>query len=128
MSEMKQGSGGVGYRPGETDNRPWGSWKVLETGPGFAVKRILVTPGGQLSLQRHQHRAEHWICVAGTARVTCDDKVFDMPAGQATYLPKSCVHRLENLTSEIVEIVEIQMGDILEETDIERLVDVYGRS
>ncbi len=128
MSAPAAAPTGVGYRIGESDTRPWGTWKVVETGPGFAVKRIRVIPGGRLSLQRHQHRAEHWIVVAGTAQVTCDAHVFALPAGEATFLPRGCVHRLENLTEADVEIIEVQMGAILEETDIERLEDVYGRS
>ncbi len=128
MSAATHETAPPGYRVGESDTRPWGTWKVLEVGPGFAVKRICVIPGGRLSLQRHQHRAEHWVVVAGTARVTCNDRVFDLPAGQATFLPLHAIHRLENLTDAPVEVIEVQMGAILDEGDIERLTDVYGRS
>lgn len=108
--------------------RPWGSYDSLSVGERFQVKRIVVKPGAALSLQRHQHRAEHWIVVSGVAEVTRDKDVFELRANQSTYLPKGSIHRLRNATTESVELIEVQSGDYLGEDDIERLDDVYGRS
>lgn len=108
--------------------RPWGSYDSLAVGPGFQVKRIIVKPGAALSLQRHQHRAEHWIVVSGTAEVTCNEKVFDLGANQSTYIPLGSKHRLRNTTDEPVELIEVQSGGYLGEDDIERFDDVYGRA
>ncbi len=116
------------YATGQSDRRPWGDWAVLDCGPGFVVKRIRVVPGGRLSLQRHQHRAEQWTVVAGTARVTVDAVQFDVPTGQSVNVPLRAVHRLENLGEEHVVFIEVQHGALLSEDDIERLEDVYGRS
>lgn len=107
--------------------RPWGSYDSLALGPGFQVKHIEVKPGAALSLQRHRHRAEHWIVVRGSAEVTCDDRVFELQANQSTYIPLGSVHRLRNTTDAPVELIEVQSGDYLGEDDIERLEDVYGR-
>lgn len=108
--------------------RPWGSYDVLEEGPDFKVKRIMVKPGGKLSLQMHEHRAEHWIVVKGTARVAIADKVFDLHQNQSTYIPNKTKHRLSNLQDDALEIIEIQSGTYLEEDDIIRFEDAYGRS
>ncbi len=108
--------------------RPWGSYDALATGPGFQVKHIEVKPGAALSLQRHRHRAEHWIVVSGVAEVTCDDRVFELQANQSTYIPLGSVHRLRNTTDTPVELIEVQSGDYLGEDDIERFDDIYGRT
>ncbi|MBS0211964.1 MAG: mannose-1-phosphate guanylyltransferase/mannose-6-phosphate isomerase [Proteobacteria bacterium] len=108
--------------------RPWGSYDGIENGPGFQVKRIAVKPGASLSLQMHHHRAEHWIIVRGTARVTCDENVFDLHANQSTYIPLGSKHRLQNVGSEALELIEVQSGDYLGEDDIVRFEDVYGRN
>jgi mannose-6-phosphate isomerase-like protein (cupin superfamily) len=94
---------------------------------GNKVKRIRVHPGQQLSLQKHHQRAEHWVVVLGTARITLDERQFDLQAGQACDIAVGQVHRLSNLTAEPVEIVEVQFGDYLGEDDIVRLEDIYGR-
>ncbi|MEO8742507.1 MAG: mannose-1-phosphate guanylyltransferase/mannose-6-phosphate isomerase, partial [Lysobacteraceae bacterium] len=107
--------------------RPWGSYDGIEAGPGFQVKRITVKPGAILSLQMHHHRAEHWIVVSGTARVTCDERVFDLGANQSTFIPLGSKHRLENIGAEPLELIEVQSGDYLGEDDIVRFADVYGR-
>ena len=107
--------------------RPWGSYDGIESGPGFQVKRITVKPGASLSLQLHHHRAEHWIVVSGSARVTCDEKVFDLGANQSTFIPLGSKHRLENIGSEPLELIEVQSGDYLGEDDIVRFEDQYGR-
>jgi len=108
--------------------RPWGSYDSLEAGDRFQVKRIVVKPGAALSLQKHHHRAEHWIVVSGTAEVTCDDHVFLLGENQSTYIPLGSVHRLRNPGKVPLEIIEVQSGSYLGEDDIVRLEDVYGRS
>ena len=108
--------------------RPWGSYDSIGVGERFQVKKIVVKPGAALSLQQHQHRAEHWIVVSGVAEVTCDDRVFDLQENQSTYIPVGSVHRLRNRGSEPVELIEVQSGSYLGEDDIVRLEDVYGRS
>lgn len=107
--------------------RPWGSYEVLAQGPAFKVKRIIVNPGAGLSLQLHHKRAEHWVVVSGRARVTVDGRVFDLEVDQSTYIPIGAVHRLENVTQEPLEIIEVQSGSYLGEDDIVRLEDTYGR-
>ena len=109
-------------------HRPWGSYDSVDSGARFQVKRIKVKPGAQLSLQSHTQRAEHWIVVSGTARVTRDNDVFELHANQSTYIPIGARHRLENPGSEVLELIEVQSGDYLGEDDIVRYEDVYGRS
>ncbi len=108
--------------------RPWGSYDSIGVGPRFQVKRIVVKPGAALSLQKHAHRAEHWIVVSGVAEVTCDGRVFDLHENESTYIPLGSVHRLRNRGAEPVELIEVQSGGYLGEDDIVRLEDVYGRS
>jgi len=117
----------------EADNhrkvfRPWGYYDSIDADDGFQVKRILVNPGAKLSLQKHQHRAEHWVVVKGVAKITCGDKVFELKANQSAYIPKGEVHRLENQEKTPLEIIEIQTGDYLGEDDIIRLEDDYQRN
>jgi mannose-1-phosphate guanylyltransferase / mannose-6-phosphate isomerase len=107
--------------------RPWGSYDALDRGDGFQVKRITVNPGARLSLQKHRFRAEHWVVVRGTARVTCDDQVFLLEENQSTYIPRGSAHRLENPGAEPLELIEVQSGSYLGEDDIVRFEDVYGR-
>ncbi len=109
-------------------HRPWGSYDSIDQDAGFQVKRIKVKPGARLSLQSHNHRAEHWIVVRGTARVTRDNDVFELHANQSTYIPLGARHRLENPGSEMLELIEVQSGGYLGEDDIVRYEDVYGRS
>ncbi len=107
--------------------RPWGWFETISEAPGNKVKRIRVHPGQQLSLQKHHHRAEHWVVVLGTARVTVDDQLMDLQPGQHIDIALGAVHRLANLTATPVEIIEVQFGDYLGEDDIVRLQDDYGR-
>ncbi|MFI4878035.1 MAG: mannose-1-phosphate guanylyltransferase/mannose-6-phosphate isomerase [Steroidobacterales bacterium] len=107
--------------------RPWGSYDSLESGARFQVKRLKVKPGAALSLQLHHHRAEHWIVVAGTARVTRGEEVFLLEENQSTYIPVGVKHRIENPGTIPVEIIEVQSGSYLGEDDIVRFEDVYGR-
>ncbi len=108
--------------------RPWGNYDSLEAGDRFQVKRIHVKPGASLSLQKHHHRAEHWIVVSGTAEVTCDDKVFLLSENQSTYIPLGSRHRLRNPGKVALELIEVQSGSYLGEDDIVRFDDVYGRA
>ena len=107
--------------------RPWGSYDGVDAGERFQVKRIVVKPGGTLSLQMHHHRAEHWIVVSGTARVTCGDKAFLLSENQSTFIPLGTTHRLENPGRVALEMIEVQSGSYLGEDDIVRFEDVYGR-
>ncbi len=111
-----------------TVHRPWGSYTVLEEGPGYKVKRVTVKPGGRLSLQMHHQRSEHWVVIAGTARVTRGEEVFDLQKGHSTEIPVETKHRLENPGQETVHIIEVQNGPYLGEDDIVRFQDDYGRT
>lgn len=108
--------------------RPWGSYESLAIGKGYQVKHIVVKPGASLSLQLHHHRAEHWIVVKGSATVTCDERVFTLEANESTFIPRGSKHRLQNQTSETVELIEVQTGNYLGEDDIVRFDDIYGRA
>ena len=108
-------------------NRPWGSYEGLDAGDGYLVKRITVTPGATLSLQRHQYRAEHWVVVRGIAEVNCENVIQTLEANQSLYIPVGGMHRLANPGDQILEIIEVQTGSVLREDDIERFDDVYGR-
>jgi mannose-1-phosphate guanylyltransferase/mannose-6-phosphate isomerase len=108
-------------------HRPWGWYQVLDAGRGFQVKRIAVHPGGRLSLQKHHHRAEHWVVVAGEATVTVDERHEIVRPNEHVYIELGAVHRLENFTNEPVELIEVQSGSYLGEDDIVRLEDVYDR-
>ena len=108
-------------------NRPWGAYEGVDVGERFQVKRITVNPGASLSLQKHHHRAEHWIVVKGTAKVTCGENVMLLSENQSTYIPLGEVHRLENPGQIALEIIEVQSGSYLGEDDIIRYEDNYGR-
>jgi mannose-1-phosphate guanylyltransferase/mannose-6-phosphate isomerase len=108
-------------------HRPWGWYQTMDLGERFRVKRIQVTPGKKLSLQKHHHRAEHWVVVKGTAEVTRDDEVLLVRENESVYLPLGCLHRLANPGKIPVEIIEVQTGAYLEEDDIVRIEDDFGR-
>jgi mannose-1-phosphate guanylyltransferase/mannose-6-phosphate isomerase len=107
--------------------RPWGWYETIVLADLFQVKHIMVNPGQRLSLQMHHHRAEHWVVVKGTARVTCEDKVFLLSEDQSTYIPLGHKHRLDNPGRIPLEMIEVQSGTYLGEDDIVRFDDVYGR-
>lgn len=109
-------------------HRPWGWYDSIDEGSRFKVKRIQVKPGASLSLQRHQHRTEHWVVVTGTAEVICGDKTITLTENQSTYIPLGEVHRLSNPGAIPLEIIEVQSGGYLGEDDIERVEDTYGRA
>ena len=121
----------AGKRPEAEDHlkmyRPWGSYQRIDIGPRFQVKRITVKPGHRLSLQKHFHRAEHWVVVRGTAEVTIDDQVILRHENEAAYLPIGSVHRLANPGKIDLEMIEVQVGSYTGEDDIVRFEDVYGR-
>jgi mannose-1-phosphate guanylyltransferase / mannose-6-phosphate isomerase len=126
VGELKA-RGHESYKLHRTVTRPWGSYTLLEEGPGFKIKRIEVKPGGSLSLQLHHRRSEHWVVVRGTARVTSGDRVFDLPQGESTFIPIETRHRLENRTTESLALIEVACGDYIQEDDIVRFDDKYGR-
>ncbi len=107
--------------------RPWGTYQTIDLGPRHQVKHIMVKPGAKISLQKHAQRAEHWVVVSGTARVTRDEDVLLLRENMSVYIPVGCVHRLENIGTEPLRIVEVQSGSYLGEDDIVRLEDSYGR-
>tara|TARA_Y100000590_G_scaffold247425_1_gene278005 strand:- start:26390 stop:27844 length:1455 start_codon:yes stop_codon:yes gene_type:complete len=108
-------------------HRPWGSYQILDKGNGFQVKHLRINPGQSISLQRHKHRAEHWVVVKGIANVVVGDESYELLENQSTYVPKGVSHRLFNSSEEILEIVEVQSGEVIDEEDIERFEDSYGR-
>ena len=107
--------------------RPWGSFETIDIADRFKVKRITVKPKSSLSLQMHNHRAEHWVVVKGTANVTCGSKEFVMTEDESTYIPVGKKHRLENKGQIPLELIEVQTGGYLGEDDIIRFSDIYGR-
>ena len=111
-----------------TVERPWGSYTVLEKGEGYKIKRVVLKAKARLSLQRHRRRSEHWVIVAGTAKVTRENEVYQVHTNESTFIPINTKHRLENPGEELLQIIEVQSGDYLEEDDIERFEDDYGRS
>lgn len=108
--------------------RPWGNYQCIDHDDRYQVKRITVNQGAQLSLQMHHHRAEHWIIVKGTAKVTCGSKVYLLTENQSTYIPVGENHRLENPGQIPLEMIEVQSGSYLGEDDIIRFDDIYGRT
>jgi mannose-1-phosphate guanylyltransferase / mannose-6-phosphate isomerase len=108
-------------------HRPWGHYESVDLGERFQVKRIVVLPGGKLSLQRHMHRSEHWVVVRGTAEVTIGDKVQIVHENESTYIPIGTLHRLANPGRIPLELIEVQTGSYLGEDDIVRLDDIYKR-
>lgn len=117
----------VRYQPGETGERPWGRWRVLETGAGFCVKRIEVEPSQRLSLQYHYHRSEDWIIVAGSGLVECDAEKIQVRAGDRVRIPLLAHHRIRNTGDNTLIFIEVQHGSELDENDIVRVEDDYGR-
>lgn len=126
VEELKR-RGGTFHSLHTLVHRPWGTYETLATGPGYKVKHIVINPAAKLSLQFHKRRAEHWVVLEGAARVTRGDKTFDLEYNESTYIPVGTQHRLENPVSTPLRIIEIQSGDYVEEDDIVRLADTYGR-
>lgn len=124
---MGETANAVRYAPGETGERPWGRWRVLETGPSFCVKRIEVEPGHRLSLQYHHHRSEDWVVVAGEGLVECDAERITVNAGDRVRIPLHAQHRLSNTGHALLVVIEVQHGTLLDENDIVRVEDDYAR-
>ena len=108
--------------------RPWGKYELIHIGERSQVKRITVNPGAKLSVQKHIYRSEHWTVVSGKAKVRNGDKIFLLDENESTYIPIGVIHSLENETSQLLEIIEMQTGTYLGEDDIIRLDDKYGRT
>lgn len=108
-------------------HRPWGWFDTIEEGKNFKVKRIQVKPQASLSLQKHQHRSEHWVVIKGEATITCEGKTSILKVNESTFIPQGKLHRLSNFTDEVLEIIEVQSGSYVGEDDIERVSDTYGR-
>ncbi len=125
--EALKGRNGDEHRIHRTVIRAWGSYTVLEEGRDYKIKRIEVNPRARLSLQMHHKRSEHWVVVAGTARVTCGESIYTIQANQSTFVPMGVKHRLENPGDEPLQIIEVQSGNYLGEDDIVRYQDDYGR-
>jgi mannose-6-phosphate isomerase-like protein (cupin superfamily) len=111
----------------ESDQRPWGSWHVLDEGPGYKVKRIEVRPGARLSYQTHAHRAEHWTVVRGTATCVLDGETVVVETGGSLEVGLGVAHRIANADDDDLVVIEVQRGDYTGEDDIVRLADDYGR-
>jgi len=111
----------------KTVERPWGSYTVLEKGNGYKIKRVVLKPGAKLSLQLHRRRSEHWVVVSGVAKVTSESETYLVHSNESAYIPINTKHRLENPGKELLQIIEVQNGDYVEENDIERFSDDYGR-
>lgn len=110
------------------ENRPWGSFAVIDECPGYKVKRLSVFPGKRLSSQMHHHRAEHWVVVAGTALVTVNGVETVLEVNQSIFIPAKSQHRLENTSSDELVLIEVQIGNYLGEDDIVRFDDDFGRA
>ena len=123
MKEVKENDNSPIY-----DERPWGSFTVLDEGKGYKVKRIEVLPGKRLSYQKHARRSEHWFVVEGMAKVTLDGEEIILKTGETVDIPIGTAHRVENPGTELTIFIEIQQGDYLGEDDIVRLEDDFGRN
>lgn len=107
--------------------RPWGTYESIASGDGYQVKRIVVAPGGRLSRQRHDRRAEHWVVVSGLAVVELDGVERELLPNESIHIPRRSIHRLTNPIGTPLVLIEVQCGDYVDEDDIERLDDIYGR-
>lgn len=118
----------VNYEVGECGLRPWGRWEVLACGEGYILKEIQVEKDQVLSLQRHKHRSEYWTIIEGEGEVTLGDKLITLSEGDSIFIPQGMIHRIRSLGVGTLRFVELQKGKILDEQDIERLEDSYGRT
>ncbi len=118
---------GICYQIGDKDTRPWGTWEVLAIGENYIVKRINIYPKQSVSLQLHHYRNEHWIIVKGTGTVILNDTTQTVLQNESVYIPVETKHRIANDTDDTLIFIEVQTGDTLDENDIERFDDQYGR-
>ncbi|MBR4927284.1 MAG: phosphomannose isomerase type II C-terminal cupin domain [Alphaproteobacteria bacterium] len=117
----------ITYQIGDCDTREWGTWEVLNTGDKYIIKKIIVLPDSILSLQKHLHRNEHWIIIQGQGIATLGKNLIKVKKNDSVYIPKGKKHRIENRSKTPLVFIEIQTGDILDENDIIRFEDKYGR-
>ncbi len=118
----------VEYKIGEKGQRPWGNWEVIDVGEEYIVKRIIVCPKQKLSLQLHHHRSEHWIIAKGNPLITLDETTKEYQQNDHVFIPVEVKHRIENPTDTDVIFIEVQAGKTLDENDIVRFDDIYGRN
>ena len=118
----------IAYKVGQSDIRPWGTWEVLAVGEGYIIKRIVVNPHQRLSLQSHNYRSEHWVIVVGNGVATLDNKEIEAPQNTHIFIQSQQKHRMENRTDTPMVFIEVQAGDTLDEADIIRYQDDYGRN
>lgn len=116
------------YAAGDSSERPWGKWMVLEVFPGSVLKRIEVKPGERLSLQLHRYRSEHWVVARGVARADVGNESTTLRVGESVNIPVGVEHRLSNVGEDVLVVSELQVGEVLSEDDIVRLSDDFGRS
>ena len=127
MEQVSDKLKAVRYAVGDHEDRPWGNWRVVDTGPTFITKRVEVHPGHRLSLQYHDHRSEHWVIVAGLGEATVDGRTTTVGPGDYVVIPCRATHRIHNTGDAPLVFVEVQYGDTLDERDIIRLQDDYRR-
>ena len=118
----------IRYNLNEVGSRPWGTWRCIAVGDKYITKIITVNPHSSLSLQMHEHRSEHWTVVVGNPTITVGDVKKEYCFGQSVDIPVNTKHRLENLSDTFAQVIEVQMGDILDENDIIRFEDIYNRA
>ena len=109
-------------------NKPWGSFEIIDEGEKYKVKKIIVNPGGKLSLQSHEHRSEHWLIASGVAEVIIDEKTNSLKENDNIFIPRGSKHRLTNVGLENLIVIEMWFGDNLDENDIKRYEDIYNRN
>ncbi len=117
----------IHYKIGDFDSRPWGTWEVMDVGERHIVKKLTLLPNQSVSLQLHHYRNEHWVIVKGTATVTLGENIRSVPENHNVYIPVETKHRIANNTDNLLVFIEVQTGDILDENDIVRFEDQYGR-
>ena len=108
-------------------NKPWGSFEIIDEGEKYTVKKIIVLPGGKLSLQSHEHRSEHWLIASGVAEIIIGEKIYNLKENDNIFIPRGSKHRLANLGSDNLIVIEMWFGDKLDENDIKRYEDIYNR-
>jgi mannose-6-phosphate isomerase-like protein (cupin superfamily) len=128
MDTTAKGQNAVRYEVGDHEERPWGRWRVVDIGPTFISKRVEVHAGHRLSLQFHHHRSEHWVIVAGSGEATVDEDRIPVGPGDYVVIPCGARHRIHNTGAETLVFVEVQYGELLDESDITRLEDDYARA
>ena len=109
-------------------NKPWGSFEIIDEGEKYTVKKIIVHPGGKLSLQSHEHRSEHWLIASGVAEIIIGEKIYNLKENDNIFIPRGSKHRLANLGSDNLIVIEMWFGYKLDENDIKRYEDIYNRN